>query len=86
MLHGQVFIGPRCEKTCLRGLQTTKVQTGLRSLIRTFVLHLLESIISKLHTKEISIFWLVCVAEETGLSLTLLEILKTGFLTSRPNL
>ena len=45
---------------------------------------LLESImISKLATGEISIFYLVFVAEKTGLSLVLSETPKTGFVTSR---
>ena len=40
---------------------------------------------SKLATREISIFELVSVAVEASLSLTLLEIPKTGFLAARPN-
>ena len=55
-----------------------------RRLISTFVIYFLERIISKLTTSEISIFELVSEAEETGLSVTLSEIPKTGFLTSRP--
>ena len=48
------YIWVRHEKTCLRWVvKTTKAQT---SLIRTFVIHLLESIISKLATSDISIF------------------------------
>ena len=43
------------------------------------MLGFLESIISKLATGEISIFYLVSVAEETGLSFTLSETLKTAF-------
>ena len=54
------------------------------SLISVFVNGLLESIISKLATSKISIFLLVSVAEETGLSLAFLETLKTGFVVSRP--
>ena len=42
-----------------------------RSLISAFVICLLESIIYKLATSKISILRLVCVVEETGLSLTL---------------
>ena len=38
------------------------------SLISAFVIHLLESIISKLATTKFSIYFLVSVAEETGLS------------------
>ena len=44
----------------------------------------LESIISRLATSEISIFLLVSVTEETGLSLALSETPKTGFVASRP--
>ena len=40
----------------------------LCSLISAFVLGLLESIISRLATREISIFYLVSVAEESGMS------------------
>ena len=55
-----------------------------RSLMSAFVVRLLESIISKPATREISIFYLVhaSVAEETGLNLTLSETLKTGLLCS----
>ena len=55
----------------------------IRSLISAFNILLLESTISKLATSEISIFYLVSVAEETGLSIALLETTKTGFLGSR---
>ena len=47
------------------------------------VIHLLESILSKLATGELSIFKLVSVAKQTGLSLTLTETPKTGFVASR---
>ena len=50
-----------------------------RRLNSAFVICLLESMLSKLGTGEISIFQLVFVAEETGLSLALLETPKTGF-------
>ena len=40
--------------------------------------------ICKLATSEISIFYLVSVAEETGLKLALSETPKTGFLATRP--
>ena len=55
-------------------------------LISTFVIHFLESIISKPATSKISIFQLVSihVAEETCLSLTLMQTLRTGFVVSRP--
>ena len=51
----------------------------LHSLISTFVIPLLESIISRLATIIISIFLQVSVAQETGLNLALSETLKTGF-------
>ena len=56
----------------------------LDSLISALVIHLLESIICKLATAEISIFQLVSVAKETGLKLALSETPKTGFLATRP--
>ena len=49
----------------------------------TFVIKFLESIIYKLATSETSIFWLVSVAEETGLSLALSATAKTGFVALR---
>ena len=49
------------------------------SLISTFIVLFLERIICKLATEEISIFQLVSVAEETGLSLAMSETTKTGF-------
>ena len=70
------------------GLVATKpVFGGLRKrcrLISAFVIRLLESIISKLASSDISIFQLVSVAEETGLSLALSETSKTGFFAVRP--
>ena len=56
----------------------------LCSLISAFGVHLLKSIVSKLALSEISIFLLVSLAEETGLSLALSEMQKTDFLVSRP--
>ena len=66
------------------GSQTTKLQTSLGNLISTFVIHYLESIIVSLAPCKISIFWLVSVAEQTGLSISLLEALRTGFVKLRP--
>ena len=66
--------GSQGKKTCLRGFANNKVADQpayLRSLISAFVIPLLESIISKLATREISIFLLVSVAKETGLRLVL---------------
>ena len=56
----------------------------LRRLISAFVIRFLEGIISKLATSEIPVFWLVSVAEETGLYLPMSVTLKTGFIGSRP--
>ena len=54
----------------------------LRNLTSTFVVPLLESIISRLAMSKI--FKLTSVAEETGLSLALSETSKTSFVASRP--
>ena len=54
----------------------------LRRLISAFIISFLESIIFELATSKLSIFSLVSVAEETGLSRTLSETPKTGFVTS----
>ena len=75
------------EKTCLgRFANNTGSDQPAHPcrLISAFVIRFLESIISKLATSEMSIFWLVSVAEETGLSLALSETPKTGFLATRP--
>ena len=42
-----------------------------RSLISAFVISVLASTISTLATSKISFFWLVSVAEQAGLNLTL---------------
>ena len=70
------LIGHRREKTCLRRFANNKgadQPAHPRSLISAFVIRFSESSISKLATGEISIFLLVSVAEETGLSLVLSE-------------
>ena len=54
------------------------------SLISAFDIRLLESKVSELATSEFSIFQLISVAKETGLSLALSESLKPGFATLRP--
>ena len=54
--HLQISIGPRREKTCLRGFANntgTDQPAHLRSLIRAFVIQFLESIISRLATSDI---------------------------------
>ena len=61
------------EKTCLWGFANSK-GTGHhahpRSLISTFVIRFLESIISKLARSEIALVELVSVAEQAGLGMT----------------
>ena len=57
---------------------------GPRSLISAFVIRLLERKISKLASGKISIFKLISVAEETGLSFALTDTPKTGFVAYRP--
>ena len=48
------------------------------------MIRLLESIIYRLDTSEISIFKLVSVAKQAGSNIILLETMKTGFLATRP--
>ena len=48
-------------------------------LISPFVIRFLQSVISKLATDEFSIFYLVSVAEETGLGLALSDTPKDRF-------
>ena len=55
----RMIIGPRRKNTCLRGIANNKSAdqpAHPRSLISAFDIHLLESIICKLATGEISIF------------------------------
>ena len=77
-------MGLNAKKSCLLGFANSKgadQPVHQRSLISTFVICLLKSIISKIVTSEISIS---SVAEQAGLNLTLSETPKTGFLASRP--
>ena len=55
-----------------------------RSLISAFVVRVFETIRPRLASIAISILWLVSVAEEAGLNLTLSETPKTEFLATRP--
>ena len=74
--------GPRREKTCLPGLANNKAAdqpAHPHCLISAFVILSLESIISRLVTSEISIFYLVSVAEKACLNLTS-ETLRQVFL------
>ena len=66
--------GPRREKTCLRGSAINKgadQPAHPRRLISAFVIRFFESIISKLTTGEISIFYVVSVAMDTDLDIAL---------------
>ena len=56
----------------------------LHSLISTFVVCYLERTTVQLAPCGISIFWLIFVAEQVGLSLTLSETRRPGFLTIKP--
>ena len=88
LIYLSFLSGPRSEKTCLRGFANNKgtdQPAHSRSLISAFVFRLLKSIISRLASSEISIFYVVSVAEETSLSVVLSETPKTGFVTSRLN-
>ena len=51
----------------------------MSSLIRAFIFCLLESIMSRLASSEISIFQLVSVAEQANLNLTLLKTPRQVF-------
>ena len=53
-------------------------------LFTFFIIHVLESNLYKLTICEISIVWLVSVAEETDFSLVLSENPKTGFVALQP--
>ena len=86
-LSSLITFGHRCEKTCLRRFTNnngTDQPVHLRILISAFVIRLSEGIISKHALSEISIFYLVSAAKETGLSLTLSETQKTGFVRQWP--
>ena len=79
--------GPCREKTCLRRFANNKdvdQPAHPRSLISAFVIRLLGSIIAQPATSKLSIFQLVSVAEQPGLSLAIRETPKTGFLAMRP--
>ena len=82
-----LIVGPRREKSCLRGYSNNEgvdQPAHQRSLISAFVIRFLKNAICKLAIGEISIFYLVSVAEETGLKLALSETPKKGFVASRP--
>ena len=73
------------EEFCHRGSANNKGADQLahrRSLISAFAVHLFDSIILKLAPSEISLFFLVSVAEKAGFGMLLSETLKTGFVAS----
>ena len=57
----------------------------LRSLISTFVVHCLDSIIPLVSTSEISSLYLASLAVQAGLCLTWLQTPKTGFTWTQPS-
>ena len=86
LTHLLAIYGPQHEKTCLRWVANNKgtdMPARMRSLISTFVIRVLESTISQRTTSEISFFYLVSVAEQAGLILTLFETQKIGFVPTR---
>ena len=56
------------------------------SLIKAFFINLVSILTPSLETRYISIFYVVSLAEQICLSLTLSEILKTGFLAIRAHI
>ena len=79
--------GPQHEETCHRGFAVNKGADQPEhpgSLISTFVICLLESMISRLTTGEIAVLKLVSEPEQAGLKLTLSETSKTGLVAMRP--
>ena len=90
LINSRPFVisnGPRREETCLQRFANNKdadQPAHPRSLVIAFVIRLLESSIPRLATREISIFYLVSVAGEADLNLTLSVTPKTGFLAARP--
>ena len=71
--HGFITFGP--PRVCK---QQRRISLSDQCLCYSLIL---ESFITELATDEFSIFYLVFVAVRTGLSLTLLETPKTGFVT-----
>ena len=86
-MKGLLSNGAQCQKTCLRGFANNKGvdhPAHMRSLISTFVVCLTESIMSRHSPREISMFWLVYVAEQANLNITLSDSPKTGFVMTQP--
>ena len=78
-----VIYEPRHEKTCFMLYTNNKaadLPAHLCSLISSFVISCLDSIISTLAVSKISILWLASVAEQAGLGHTWSQTPKTDFL------
>ena len=70
-------------ETCLVGFANSKgadQPSHTRSVISSFVIHLIKSIISTIATSEISVFWLAFVAEHACLKMSGRQV----FLRRRP--
>ena len=67
-------LGLDARKPVFGGFVNNNQSVYTHSMISTFVIRLLESIISRLAKSGISIFKLVSVAKQAGLNLTLSEI------------
>ena len=72
-------------KPVFKDLRKTKAQTSLHTMQmeQCLCFSFCKRYISRLAISEISIFYLVPDAEETGLRVALLEIPKTGFVVLR---
>ena len=71
-----------CEQQRHRSASSSVQPAHRRSLISAFVVRCLDSIVPILVISKISRLQLVSVAEQSGLSLTLSETPKTGFLVT----
>ena len=77
----RIIYGLRRKKTGRRELANNKGSgqpAHPLSLISAFVIRILESIISRLATFEISMFYLVSITEQAGFNLILSETPKAG--------
>ena len=81
VIVNRIIYGLRRKKIGRQGLANNKGSgqpAHPRSLISAFVIRLLKSIISRLATFGISIFYLVSVTEQAGFNLNLSETPKAG--------
>ena len=68
---------------CCMRTKKAKTSPRIHTLISAFVIRSMDSIIAKLHTCKLSLFYLVAVAVQDGLSMTWSETPKTGFQATR---